>query len=92
MSDAQEGDVATSIKDVARAAGVSTATVSRSLRGLANVDPAPRARVARVAAAGDVGTGHDAEHGRIVAHGPRAKAFAEVGVQIDLQAHDVCLG
>ena len=50
MSDAQEGDVATSIKDVARAAGVSTATVSRALRGLANVDPATRARVARVAA------------------------------------------
>ncbi|MDO8732336.1 MAG: LacI family DNA-binding transcriptional regulator [Actinomycetota bacterium] len=38
------------IRDVAQAAGVSTATVSRALRGLANVDEQTRARVERVAA------------------------------------------
>lgn len=38
------------IEDVARAAGVSTATVSRALRGLPNVTEATRARVRQVAA------------------------------------------
>jgi LacI family repressor for deo operon, udp, cdd, tsx, nupC, and nupG len=38
------------IEDVAREAGVSTATVSRALRGLPNVSEATRATVARVAA------------------------------------------
>ena len=38
------------IKDVAQAASVSTATVSRALRGLPNVDAATRARIAKVAA------------------------------------------
>lgn len=42
--------MAITIKDVAREAGVSTATVSRALRGLPNVDPATRARIAKVAA------------------------------------------
>lgn len=38
------------IRDVAEAAGVSTATVSRALRDLANVDPQTRAKVKRIAA------------------------------------------
>ncbi|MCX6414722.1 MAG: LacI family DNA-binding transcriptional regulator [Actinobacteria bacterium] len=38
------------IRDVAQAAGVSTATVSRALRGLPNVDERTRARVQRIAA------------------------------------------
>ena len=37
------------IRDVAQAAGVSTATVSRALRGLAHVDPETREKVLRVA-------------------------------------------
>lgn len=37
------------IEDVARAAGVSTATVSRALRGLPNVNPATREKVVRTA-------------------------------------------
>lgn len=43
-------NVAITIKDVAQAAGVSTATVSRALRGLPNVDDATRARILKVAA------------------------------------------
>ncbi|NDJ52184.1 MAG: LacI family transcriptional regulator [Chloroflexi bacterium] len=38
------------IEDIARRSGVSTATVSRALRGLPNVSPATRDRVQRVAA------------------------------------------
>lgn len=38
------------IRDVAQAAGVSTATVSRALRGLPNVDEQTRVRVQRIAA------------------------------------------
>lgn len=43
--------MAAGIEDVARAAGVSTATVSRALRDLPNVTPATRERVREVAAA-----------------------------------------
>src|SRR4029078_3172437 len=39
----------TGIKDVARELGVSTATVSRALRGLARVSPETRDRVLKVA-------------------------------------------
>ncbi len=42
--------MAITIRDVAQAAGVSTATVSRALRGLPNVDDQTRQRVCRVAA------------------------------------------
>jgi LacI family transcriptional regulator, repressor for deo operon, udp, cdd, tsx, nupC, and nupG len=42
--------VAITIRDVAQQAGVSTATVSRALRGLPNVDEQTRERVRRVAA------------------------------------------
>jgi len=41
--------VAITIRDVAQAAGVSTATVSRALRGLPNVDEATRVKVQAVA-------------------------------------------
>jgi len=41
--------MAITIRDVAREAGVSTATVSRALRGLSNVDQQTRARVEAVA-------------------------------------------
>ena len=41
--------MAITIKDVADAAGVSTATVSRALRGLPNVDATTRERIQRVA-------------------------------------------
>lgn len=41
--------MAITIKDVADAAGVSTATVSRALRGLPNVDAATRDRIQRIA-------------------------------------------
>lgn len=42
--------VGITIRDVAEAAGVSTATVSRALRGLPHVDPVTRDRVRRIAA------------------------------------------
>lgn len=41
--------MAITIRDVAEAAGVSTATVSRALRGLPNVDEGTRARIQQVA-------------------------------------------
>ncbi|MCH9707144.1 MAG: LacI family DNA-binding transcriptional regulator, partial [Actinomycetia bacterium] len=42
--------VGITIRDVAEASGVSSATVSRAVRGLPNVDKRTRARVQRVAA------------------------------------------
>ena len=39
--------------------------------------------VTRMATASDIGRGHDAQKRRVVAHCPRPKAFAHVGVQID---------
>ncbi len=42
-------------------------------------------RIAGVETAGDVGAADDVEHGDVVAHGPRAKAFAQVAVQITSQ-------
>lgn len=42
--------MAITIRDVAQAAGVSTATVSRALRGLPNVDEQTRVRVQKIAA------------------------------------------
>jgi LacI family transcriptional regulator, repressor for deo operon, udp, cdd, tsx, nupC, and nupG len=42
-------EVAMTIRDIAREAGVSTATVSRALRGLPNVDPTTRHHVKSVA-------------------------------------------
>ena len=47
---ARGGVVSITIRDVAAAAGVSTATVSRALRGLPNVDQATREKVKEVAA------------------------------------------
>ena len=41
--------MAMTIRDIAREAGVSTATVSRALRGLPNVDPVTREKVRQVA-------------------------------------------
>ena len=41
--------MAITIKDVADAAGVSTATVSRALRGLPNVDTMTRQRIQKIA-------------------------------------------
>jgi hypothetical protein len=40
-------------------------------------------RVAGVAAAGYIGRIDDGQHGGIVAHGPRAVALAEVGVEVN---------
>jgi hypothetical protein len=36
-----------------------------------------------MAAASNIGRADKAEHGRVIAHGPRAKAFAQIGIQIN---------
>jgi len=69
--------MAVRIMEVARQAGVSTATVSRALRGLPNVAPATRQRVTRVAAelgyrphphATGLATGRSSAIGMVVPH------------------------
>src|SRR4029077_12096500 len=47
--------------------------------------------VAGMEAAGDVDGGRKLDHGGVVAHFPRAEAFAEVAVQVDRAGHDVRL-
>ena len=41
--------------------------------------------IAGMGTAGDIGAGHDLQHLFIMAHHPRAEAFAEIGVEIDGQ-------
>ena len=50
-------------------------------------------RIAGMEAAGDIGAGHELEHGVVVAHAPRAEAFAEIGVEVDGasgESHEKC--
>ncbi|HET7398730.1 MAG TPA: LacI family DNA-binding transcriptional regulator [Intrasporangium sp.] len=95
------------VKDVARAAGVSTATVSRALRGFATVDPETRAHILRTAerldyvgspAAAALSTGRTRSIGIITPYISRW-SFARMlsGIERELRANELdvvlyCLG
>ena len=51
----------------------------RVLEGLQNAGG-----ISGMKTAGHVGTGHDVQHGGIVAHAPRAKAFTQIAVDVHL--------
>ena len=93
--------MALTLRDVADAAGVSTATVSRALRGLSNVDAATRDRIVEIARAMDfsvspaasrLATGRTGTVG-IVAEFVGSWYFSEIfaGVEEGLKPYDVDL-
>jgi hypothetical protein len=47
--------------------------------------------VAGMEAAGDIDGSCELDHGGVIAHFPRAKAFAEVAIEVDGGGHDVRL-
>ncbi|MHB8961175.1 MAG: LacI family DNA-binding transcriptional regulator [Candidatus Limnocylindrales bacterium] len=91
------------IEDVAEAADVSTATVSRALRGLPHVSPATRARVTAIAvelgyvaskSASNLATGRTSTVGVVTPHVARwffAKAIEAVESELRERGYDVLL-